>query len=101
MYLQSLCATMPVDMMPGTNEPTNVALPQQPLHRSLFPLSCPYSTFQSVSNPYAAVVDGVSIVGTSGQNVNDVFKYVDSESRLDVTQTMVEFVCTQIYFYHF
>lgn len=28
-----LAAALPVDIMPGADDPTNVALPQQPLHR--------------------------------------------------------------------
>ena len=35
MVVTELAAAMPVDVMPGAEDPTNVALPQQPLHRSV------------------------------------------------------------------
>lgn len=31
--VSELAAALPVDVMPGGEDPTNVALPQQPLHR--------------------------------------------------------------------
>ena len=58
-YFCPLKASVPVDVMPGQYDPTNYTLPQQPLHRCMFPLSTPYPTLQLVSNPYKACVDGV------------------------------------------
>lgn len=63
-FFISLCypifqASVPVDVMPGQYDPTNYTLPQQPLHRCMFPLSVPYPTLQLVSNPYQAVIDDV------------------------------------------
>lgn len=57
-----LQASVPVDVMPGQYDPTNYTLPQQPLHRCMFPLSVPFPTLQLVSNPFQAVVDGVQWV---------------------------------------
>lgn len=34
--LTRLCASVPVDIMPGETDPANYMLPQQPLHRCLF-----------------------------------------------------------------
>lgn len=45
--------------MPGQYDPTNYTLPQQPLHRCMFPLSSVYPTLHLVSNPYQADIDGV------------------------------------------
>ncbi len=33
LLLAELCAALPVDVMPGAEDPANVALPQQPMHR--------------------------------------------------------------------
>lgn len=52
-------ASLPVDVMPGQFDPTNYTLPQQPLHRCMFPLSSVYPTLQLSSNPYIANIDGV------------------------------------------
>ena len=45
--------------MPGEFDPANHTMPQQPLHRCMFPQAAAYSTFQSVTNPYEAVIEGV------------------------------------------
>ena len=40
-----------------------------------------YSSFSSVTNPHDFTIDGVHIIGTSGQNVNNMAKYVDTDDR--------------------
>ncbi|XP_063051403.1 DNA polymerase delta subunit 2 [Engraulis encrasicolus] len=85
--LVQLVASIPVDVMPGQYDPTNYTLPQQPLHRCMFPLSTSYPTLQLVSNPYQACVDGVRFLGTSGQNVGDIVKYSSMDDHLEVLET--------------
>lgn len=84
--LLQLVASLPVDVMPGQNDPTNFTLPQQPLHRCMFPLSSLYPTLQLVSNPYLASIDGVRFLGTSGQNVIDIQKYSSMNSHLQILE---------------
>ncbi|XP_023694246.1 DNA polymerase delta subunit 2 [Paramormyrops kingsleyae] len=84
--LVQLVASVPVDVMPGQFDPSNYTLPQQPLHRCMFPLSTAYPTLQLVTNPYQADIDGVRFLGTSGQNVKDVVKYSSMDSHLDVLE---------------
>ncbi|NXA43928.1 DPOD2 polymerase, partial [Eudromia elegans] len=110
--LLQLCTSVPVDVMPGEFDPTNYTLPQQPLHRCMLPLSSPYSTLQLVTNPYQADVDGVRsektrsdssvgvtgptgatvrpfpcrFLGTSGQNVSDIFKYSSMDDYLEILE---------------
>ena len=45
--------------MAGDQDPVNYTLPQQPLHRCMFPQAGGYSTLYSVTNPYHFTVDGV------------------------------------------
>lgn len=45
--------------MPGSNDPTNNQLPQQPLHRCMFPQSSLYRTLISVTNPYQFSINGI------------------------------------------
>ncbi|XP_067251327.1 DNA polymerase delta subunit 2 [Chanodichthys erythropterus] len=85
--LVQLVASVPVDVMPGQYDPTNYTLPQQPLHRCMFPLSVPFPTLQLVSNPYQAVVDGVRFLGTAGQNVSDIVKYSSMEDHLEILES--------------
>ncbi|XP_071377234.1 DNA polymerase delta subunit 2 [Centroberyx affinis] len=84
--LLQLVASVPVDVMPGQYDPTNYTLPQQPLHRCMFPLSSVYPTLQLASNPYQANIDGVRFLGTSGQNVCDIQKYSSMDSHLEILE---------------
>ena len=47
-----------------------------------------YSSYNAVTNPYAANVDEVRILGTSGQNVDDVHKYSAGTDRYTPTMRM-------------
>ena len=57
LFLQS---SVPVDLMPGLHDPTNHQLPQQPLHRCMFPQAGQLQSLRGVTNPYAATVDGIA-----------------------------------------
>lgn len=85
-FVLQLAACVPVEIMPGEFDPANHAMPQQPLHRCMFPQAAAYSTFQSVTNPYEAVIGGVRVLGTAGQNVNDIFKVSTFEDRLEILE---------------
>lgn len=84
--LLQLVTSLPVDVMPGQYDPTNYTLPQQPLHRCMFPLSSVYPTLQLSSNPYQANIDGVRFMGTSGQNVSDIQRYSSMDSHLEILE---------------
>ncbi|KAK9156622.1 hypothetical protein Scep_003196 [Stephania cephalantha] len=82
-FITQLAAAVPLDIMPGPNDPANFSLPQQPLHRCLFPGASTYNTFTSCTNPHLFELDGVSFLGTSGQNVDDLEKYSDAKDKLE------------------
>ncbi|XP_029460063.1 DNA polymerase delta subunit 2 isoform X2 [Rhinatrema bivittatum] len=84
--LLQLSASVPVDVMPGAFDPTNYTMPQQPLHHCMFPQSAMYATLQLVTNPYQADIDGVRFLGTSGQNISDIFKYSNMEDYLEILE---------------
>lgn len=44
MLVTELAAALPVDVLPGPDDPANVSLPQQPLHACLFPGAAPYGS---------------------------------------------------------
>ena len=60
--LAQIAAAIPLDLMPGANDPSNHALPQQALHHCLFPTASRYKTFNRVTNPYEADIDGARLV---------------------------------------
>ncbi|KFO53526.1 DNA polymerase delta subunit 2, partial [Corvus brachyrhynchos] len=84
--LLQLCTSVPVDVMPGEFDPTNYTLPQQPLHRCMLPLASAYATLRLVTNPYQANLDGVRFLGTSGQNISDIFKYSSMDDYLEILE---------------
>ncbi|GJN09225.1 hypothetical protein PR202_ga27210 [Eleusine coracana subsp. coracana] len=81
--LTQLVASLPVDIMPGCHDPANFSLPQQPLHRCLFSGASTYNTFSSCSNPHQFELDSVKFIGTSGQTIDDLYKYSDAKDRLE------------------
>ncbi|KAK3010098.1 hypothetical protein RJ639_012438, partial [Escallonia herrerae] len=80
--LTQIAAGIPLDIMPGPNDPANFSLPQQPLHRCLFPGSATYNTFRSCTNPHSFDLDNVRFLGTSGQNIDDLEKYSEANDKL-------------------
>ncbi|KAJ3682005.1 hypothetical protein LUZ60_014578 [Juncus effusus] len=82
-FLTQIVAAFPVDIMPGFSDPANYALPQQPLNRCLFAGSSTYNTFMSCTNPHQFELDNVQFLGTSGQNIDDLYKYSDAKNKLE------------------
>lgn len=86
-FLAELLPSMPVTILPGASDPANVAVPQQPLHPALFRHSRAYMKspaadeaepgwLDAVTNPWEGEIEGWRVLGSGGQNVNDVAKYV-------------------------
>jgi DNA polymerase delta subunit 2 len=101
-FLSTLLPTMPITMLPGEHDPANASYPQQPIHVAMFPNARAYTAaptvddagwFDNVTNPWEAEVDGWRFLGTGGQNVDDVFKYIDSDDRLGMMEAMCRWRC--------
>ncbi|XP_064477824.1 DNA polymerase delta subunit 2-like isoform X2 [Ornithodoros turicata] len=74
--LTQLASFMEVDLMSGDADPCSALLPQQPLHHCLVPHAAQQcSILQCVTNPYMFDIDGVRVLGTSGQNLSDIRRY--------------------------
>ncbi|RHZ72938.1 hypothetical protein CDV55_107285 [Aspergillus turcosus] len=89
-FLAEILPSIPVTLMPGESDPANFALPQQGIHRAMFPRARAYCApppsgeevpepgwFDSVTNPWEGDVEGWRLWGSSGQNVDDVLRYLD------------------------
>ena len=74
-FLTTVSAAMPVDLMPGADDPCNFLLPQQPFHPCLLPQSSQLSTLNLCTNPYCCDVDGVRVLGTAGQPLDDMQRF--------------------------
>ncbi|KAE8668455.1 DNA polymerase delta small subunit [Hibiscus syriacus] len=81
--LTQIAASLPLDIMPGSSDPANFSLPQQPLNRCLFPGSATFNTFRSCTNPHCFELDNIRFLGTSGQNIDDLTKYSEAKDKLD------------------
>jgi len=87
--LQEFSSGIDVDLMPGENDPANQIMPQQPLHCCLFPKAGKFKTLKTVSNPYMFEVNGVTIIGTSGQNIEDIMKNSNISDPLEALECLV------------
>ena len=117
-FLAELLPSIPITLMSGESDPANFALPQQPIHRAMFPRARAYCApppsgdgesepgwFDSVTNPWEGDVEGWRLWGCSGQNVDDVLRYLDfgdpegedpegdAEPRMRVMEAMLRWRC--------
>ncbi|GMN55885.1 hypothetical protein TIFTF001_025009 [Ficus carica] len=84
--LTQVAAGLPLDIMPGPDDPANFSLPQQPLNKYLFPGSSTYNTFRSCTNPHCFELDNIRFLGTSGQNIDDLEKYTEAKDKLELME---------------
>ena len=101
-FLASLLPSIPITLIPGESDPANVSMPQQPIHPAMFPQSRAYSAmpglkepawFDSVTNPWEGDIDGWRMMGTGGQPIDDVFKYVEGDDRLEMMEHLLRWRC--------
>ncbi|GAA5997293.1 DNA-directed DNA polymerase delta subunit POL31 [Rhodotorula paludigena] len=89
-FIAELAPSISVDLMSGEKDPTEPTMPQQPLHPALLPSAATYEGFTGRTNPYWCDVGGASFFGTSGQTIDDIFKYLDSDDRVGVAEQTLE-----------
>lgn len=123
-FLAEILPSIPVTLMPGENDPANFSLPQQEIHRAMLPRARAYCSavrpgtdnsptevvepgwLDNVTNPWEGDVEGWRFWGCSGQNVDDVFRYMDpgaeeyhisgdedEDARLRVMEAMLRWRC--------
>ncbi|KAL1793229.1 hypothetical protein ACET3X_008211 [Alternaria dauci] len=103
-FLCEILPSLPITMLPGASDPSNVALPQQPLHPALFPKTRLYAEppiqtnttlngFDAVTNPWLGDIDGYRVLGTGGQTVKDLLKYVNRVKAIDAMEMMLRWRC--------
>mmetsp|Transcript_7067 Transcript_7067/g.11791 ORF Transcript_7067/g.11791 Transcript_7067/m.11791 type:complete len:544 (-) Transcript_7067:101-1732(-) len=72
-----LSSGIPVDYIPGWNDPTNANWPQRPLHSCLLPKSVGFvDMFRRSTNPYESDCNGVKVLGSDGLNVADLRRFL-------------------------
>ncbi|KAK9768073.1 DNA polymerase delta small subunit Cdc1 [Basidiobolus ranarum] len=89
MFLEEICESLTVDLMPGAHDPANAILPQQPMHFAFFERAQRFFTFNSVTNPHCFKLDGVTFLGNSGQILDSLLQLSNIHHRLQIAvQTM-------------
>jgi DNA polymerase delta subunit 2 len=118
--LAEILPSIPVTLMPGEQDPANFSLPQQEIHRAMFPRSKAYCSaarpgqgsssaepgwLDCVTNPWQGDVEGWRFWGCSGQNVDDVLRYIniddeagdpadrDGNARMRLMESMLRWRC--------
>nr|ACO10833.1 DNA polymerase subunit delta-2 [Caligus rogercresseyi] len=87
--LLQLVKSLKVDILPEESL-SNASLPQQPLHKCLFPRAAAYvSTLQTVTNPYYFKLEDTLIHGTSGGNLRDIAKNSSLSDPLDIMERLL------------
>jgi DNA polymerase delta subunit 2 len=69
-----LSEKLTIDVLPGRKDPTNLCMPQMPLHPYFFKAAKKTGNFKSVTNPYQCTLDDLNFVGHSGQPVEDLLR---------------------------
>ena len=92
--LSQMAQSIPVDVMAGPTDPCTVALPQQPIHRGLFPNAKRFASFNTVTNPYQCDLSlssgTIRLLGTSGQPMDDIFRFVEEGSRKRIAEQLLK-----------
>ena len=65
--LEEMVQSINVDIMPGEQDPSDEALPQQPMNKAYFSKSYRHNQLNTVSNPYEFSINETLILGTSGK----------------------------------
>ncbi|KAL2268614.1 hypothetical protein VTJ83DRAFT_3460 [Remersonia thermophila] len=105
-FLAEILPTMPVTLLPGALDPANVSYPQQPIHPAMFPRARAYVSppstsspsepgwFDNVTNPWEGELEGWRVLGTGGQNLDDICRYIDNDDRLGMMEAMCRWRCS-------
>jgi len=81
-FLASLASEVPVDLLPGRQDPTNVSLPQAPIYTCLFPKARCNRNFRCVCNPHETTVGSLRLLGHSGQPIDDLLRCTSQTNAL-------------------
>ncbi|VVC35969.1 Hypothetical protein CINCED_3A012978 [Cinara cedri] len=88
--LLQLASTVDVQIMPGEFDPTDRTLPQQAFHKCLFPKASEYSGLHRVTNPNQFEIEGRLMIGSSGQNIQDVLRFTNLEDPIEIMDKILD-----------
>ncbi|EMG46569.1 POL31 DNA polymerase delta small subunit [Candida maltosa Xu316] len=91
-FINDIIISLPVAVMPGDHDPAEICLPQQAMHKSLFKSNKSLlggDRLVRLTNPQWLELGGLRMLGTSGQNVDDIKKYVETNKQSTFTSLQI------------
>ncbi|WVQ70346.1 uncharacterized protein L199_008573 [Kwoniella botswanensis] len=85
-----LSSSLPINIIPGPSDPSGATLPQQALPKVMFGTKDKTVGLESGTNPSWLEIGGRSFLSTGGQTLDDIFKYLPSDSRLAMARRTLE-----------
>ena len=92
-FLRNTCPFIDTDIIPASNDPSSQVFPQRPLHKALVleKASSDSSTLNCHTNPCRFTVnDGLDVLITGGQNVDDACRYGRAVDPLDAAEYLLK-----------
>ncbi|KAJ9120752.1 hypothetical protein QFC22_002683 [Naganishia vaughanmartiniae] len=87
-----LSSGLPVQVIPGAEDPVGITLPQQPFPRAMLKNASMGAgeALKMRTNPCWFELNGKSFLGTGGQTLDDVYKYIPTDDRLSMARRTLE-----------
>lgn len=79
-----------IDIMPGKEDPTSFLLPQQPFHPNILPRSGVLENVYPTTNPCLIIHKNLTILGTSGDNVQAIRQHSRIETGTHILKNTLE-----------
>ena len=91
-FINKLTHYIPVDIIPSLDDLSSDYFPTPAISEIMFPQSssCLNKTFNLVTNPYSFQLDGISFLGTSGDNINTIKQYSTLTNALEIMKLTLE-----------
>ena len=88
-WAAQVAESLPIDIMPGRTEPTNPFLPYQPLHPCMTPKTRSLGNATHLPSPCEFGFEGVTAIGTSGENLHELLTYTLDTPVEDLLELML------------
>ncbi|KAI5453853.1 DNA polymerase delta small subunit Cdc1 [Naganishia albida] len=87
-----LSSGLPVQILPGGEDPVGITLPQQPFPRAMMRNASMGGgeALRMLTNPSWFELNGKSFLGTGGQTLDDIYKYLPTDDRLSMARRTLE-----------
>ena len=89
-FLNSICNSINVMILPSRNDPTNAVYPYQPIHPSIFPKASSKSTYHSTTNPTLLSINGLRTLIISGDIIEHHMKMTSISNIFDCMNHLLQ-----------